>query len=1682
MDLIQLKRGLESAWENLNPTLASGEVGIIFDNDTGFAKGIKIGDGKTSYSGLRLIGEGSGGISPEEAEKLLRQANEYTDSQITSNNSLVVLLKNLGSPNSVLQSISTDENLDIIFRGVDASSGLPFTFNFTNLLKQEGVFDRIGVELATDVEILKIAVGNFQQLIPAGTDVNNPLVNQRIVETLVSQGNGLIITSNAEGEAFKTKEALLAGPYFSAGKQVTDIPIRSTAKVLSDSGYNGSQTQYAWDGANWVYQNTITSMSFNQGQLDAINSGVTKAGLDEIKSNIATNKAEINTETTRATNRENKLETDIQTNKTNIDNLNTSVGTINTSLNNLQKDVNNKVSKSQPTLSNNFLYVNENHEVVGTSDAPSDGSQYARKNGVWEKVQVSESDPFYTSTNQKFVQLDETNTSQSDKIKKIEDIIPNGASSTNKLVDNSSMRAAIAASGGRMLASNANGAPFKSLGALTGAQTFYFGTEVVTPATNDKTTVLSDETHDNATTQYIYSGDRWIYYTTLSALTFSDAQMAAINSEITKEKLENIESNIETLDSGFPSKADKITAYTNTGVISSSGSGYKVNEIISFSDGSDSYNGTITSVEANGAITGITFYNLPVLVNLGGRAFNLSGGSGTGAVVTFTSSSSSKNLIDVYTNLSEKIESNKSSITSNTTEITSIKNDLGTASLETTDKTLKGAINEVNQKLSGISLEADKVSYNDTVGLNSENVQEALDTLASSVTGRWKTNQVLETSLAPDSRITAEFSVNTLIKLTSETQTPAIGQLISDASGTEYIITSVSEDNSTVSAVCIFVHTPKNLLNRNVDGYVTRVGNSSDIIIERDNADNTISSGVKFNQSYLELFYKTTTQIASVRVQPDGLYLSVSDIGGTPSFKKLATAENVNKKLDKLTDTSTKLRAYTRSASSTEDNFTYVDTGVSNSTIAQRTSDGKLKAAAPTTDDDLTNKKYVDDADKKNDDKIKDLQTSLSSEISRAELAEQTNANNITTNKNDIDTIKEKIPGQASAGNQLADKAFVNSSVMNMAARFIGATAAGGSFASVEALEAGPWFHAGEQITELTDHDYAVVLITEEDGAQQQYRYGYEKGKWSQQYKIGSAFTAVQDAAINSGITTEIVNNIRGIPKTKNIFIGTTNDENPSWEGIDRDSIATADSVRELTEIVDGKLDIISGTPTPGNLVQVTEDGKISEVSDLSAENVKEAIKNPNKVVIIDNAVQTIIPSNHTIYMVPDNFGDICFDSDVTTLTDVHVKGVGVQVVFGKYVDTSINPGNSAAITLTDCDMTISTYTGQSFTAHDSRIEFKQQASTAEGNNTNLVLHTGKYMLSTVLGQFTVLDCQASTLYLNGTGKVVFGIDGVIYQGTIHWKSGGLTINNETNNLIVYKTEDFDGTLALEGSPSMFIDLTNKNLRTLGAKMDQLLAFENPVVSGDQIAHLSGIAPYKLLKTTVMTSHLEGLFSSSIENIPMNIEKKLAKHDHSSTSTEFGAASNTNYGHVRLINTVNSSTPESAVRKIQYLPYGSNNIENNLDNLIEEGSYLPNGPFTNSPVMPFAGNARIEVFTGTNILQVIFLETDPVQIFARVQNNAPGPNQGAWTNWRIISASRYTIILSTNSWLGSTAPYSYTISASTHRMGDLPSVHTYVGDDSTGWEETYDSPRISSTGDVTIYSNAKISLKVVIKP
>lgn len=122
-----------------------------------------------------------------------------------------------------------------------------------------------------------------------------------------------------------------------------------------------------------------------------------------------------------------------------------------------------------------------------------------------------------------------------------------------------------------------------------------------------------------------------------------------------------------------------------------------------------------------------------------------------------------------------------------------------------------------------------------------------------------------------------------------------------------------------------------------------------------------------------------------------------------------------------------------------------------------------------------------------------------------------------------VANITALIPSQASSQNQLADKAFVNSSIATNTANYISDN--GQPFQSLADLLA----YSGV----LTNNDYAFVVGTDANGntTYTRYKYSARTDEWAAEYVLNnSSFTAAQWAAISSGITAALVQKLSELP------------------------------------------------------------------------------------------------------------------------------------------------------------------------------------------------------------------------------------------------------------------------------------------------------------------------------------------------------------------------------------------------------------------------------------------------------------------------------------------------------------------------------------------------------------------------
>lgn len=148
--------------------------------------------------------------------------------------------------------------------------------------------------------------------------------------------------------------------------------------------------------------------------------------------------------------------------------------------------------------------------------------------------------------------------------------------------------------------------------------------------------------------------------------------------------------------------------------------------------------------------------------------------------------------------------------------------------------------------------------------------------------------------------------------------------------------------------------------------------------------------------------------------------------------------------------------------------------------------------------------------------------TTISNEITRATEAENTLQENIeaenqravaaeTIHTEGIAAINAKIPSAASSENQLADKAFVNSSISTSTAEFRGTSEPG--------LTEEQFLAWANSLTKDVN-DYVYWNTEDNTGNTQYKKYKYNGSTWLYEYTLNnSSFTSDQWATINSGLT-----------------------------------------------------------------------------------------------------------------------------------------------------------------------------------------------------------------------------------------------------------------------------------------------------------------------------------------------------------------------------------------------------------------------------------------------------------------------------------------------------------------------------------------------------------------------------------
>jgi hypothetical protein len=160
--------------------------------------------------------------------------------------------------------------------------------------------------------------------------------------------------------------------------------------------------------------------------------------------------------------------------------------------------------------------------------------------------------------------------------------------------------------------------------------------------------------------------------------------------------------------------------------------------------------------------------------------------------------------------------------------------------------------------------------------------------------------------------------------------------------------------------------------------------------------------------------------------------------------------------------------------------------------------------------------------------------------------------------RNLIASINSKIPEEATSTNQLADKAFVNSSIATNTATFRG------TYEKISDLP------TKTVVKDLKINDYAFVISGDVGSNPEYHRYKYDGSKWEFEYILNnSSFTQYQWDAINSGINQTYVGKI-GTNET-NIANHVANQNNPHYVTAEQVGLGNVDNTADKDKPISEK-------------------------------------------------------------------------------------------------------------------------------------------------------------------------------------------------------------------------------------------------------------------------------------------------------------------------------------------------------------------------------------------------------------------------------------------------------------------------------------------------------------------------------
>lgn len=571
-DTIQSKRGKLSDWTLLNPILEAGEIGIIFNSETGEPIGLKAGDGKTAFNNLQFLATAQDiGYTKEEVDELLANISNKLEVLQTTSNSILDLISPTATKTNKLVTLEdvekvallpNEEQLEALNSGITAEL-VQKLINFptkTSDLENDG---NGSSPFATEVE-LSNKLNKLQS--PSANQyayVSNEESKDILVKISESSEVSTIAKRTSDGtlqiQAGKTEyDAINKGQFdtvsnslnlhlkdFSNPHNVTIDQIGAEQKG-SVKAHNSSP-----DAHKELFDKKQNSIQGDASQQTLLGAPLVNGG---DPSRIAQSVFAKSTNLQSEVDARKAADADLNLRKVEkVEGKGLSTNDLTDSLKEAYDDTVTKVEGIESgaqvntieSIKLNGKVLVPNVKEVDLGSIPTDKSfselDLKVSNEIIRATTAEKANQTAITEEAKTARAAEK--ANSDAISSINEKIPTQANKTNQLADKSFVNSSINNLAAFYITKDSAGNPFNTYAELSSATTFYSGGITRVPTRNDYCIVLKDETKNNACTRYSYQGIQWQYQYTVNDTPMTAEQLEAVNSGITADLVNQISTN-----------------------------------------------------------------------------------------------------------------------------------------------------------------------------------------------------------------------------------------------------------------------------------------------------------------------------------------------------------------------------------------------------------------------------------------------------------------------------------------------------------------------------------------------------------------------------------------------------------------------------------------------------------------------------------------------------------------------------------------------------------------------------------------------------------------------------------------------------------------------------------------------------------------------------------------------------------------------------------------------------------------------------------------------------------------------------------------------------------------------------------------------------------------------------------